>query len=135
MESARCFCWTCSSVPNGTSGHVSRIFISKNHRSANSDGPPCSSDARRCLRPPQPPSHRTPWTWLGCRVGCQLQPTTARHPMASSPGQSDVRIATSLKKDKELNEEEEEKKCVCVCTGVFVFVCPSVFVCASQDVS
>ena len=33
-------------------------------------------------------------------MGCQLQLTTARHPTASSPGQSDVRLATSLKKDK-----------------------------------
>ena len=30
--------------------------------------------------------HRTPWTWLGWQVRCQLRPTAARHPTASSPG-------------------------------------------------
>ena len=111
MESARCFCWTCSLAPNGTTGHVSRIFASKKGRSANSDRPPCSSNACRCLRPPQPPSHRTPWTWLGCRVGCQLRPRTARHSMASSPGQGVTNV------------------CVCVCVCACVRVCACVCVC------
>ena len=78
---------------------MSRIFASVcvKCRSANSDGPSCSSDARRCLRPPQSPSTAPPGPGLAIEWDANYGQQWLGPLTASSPGLSDVRLATSLK--------------------------------------